>query len=155
VGWELQSIGVYIGRRTYIRARICNRSMSPGIDSKESSPTAYVAWRTDKITPFVVPPARGEENSALFAKWNFWPKSSSEVQMTSKSKSLPMLLMNRTFFLSGRIFLQDWLEIFAKSCQHWQVHKRQSWRLLPRCWPHVLLQGVLIIDWWAHCHLYS
>jgi hypothetical protein len=32
--------------RAQSRARICNRLRSPGIDSKESIPPAYVDWRT-------------------------------------------------------------------------------------------------------------
>ncbi len=35
-----------------IRARICKRFL---IDSKESVPPAYVAWRAGTITPFAVP----------------------------------------------------------------------------------------------------
>jgi hypothetical protein len=36
------------------RARICKRLRSPGIDSKESIPLAYVALRAGMITMFVV-----------------------------------------------------------------------------------------------------
>ncbi len=44
-----------------LRARICNRLRSPGIDSKESIPTAYVAWRAGASNRVVVP-ARQAEN---------------------------------------------------------------------------------------------
>jgi hypothetical protein len=37
------------------RARICNRLWSPGIDTKESMPLAYVAWRTGTTYRVVVP----------------------------------------------------------------------------------------------------
>ncbi len=37
------------------RARICKRLRSPGIDSKESIPPAYVAWRADTSNRVVVP----------------------------------------------------------------------------------------------------
>jgi hypothetical protein len=37
------------------RARICKRWRSPGIDSRESIPTAYVAWRAGTSNRVVVP----------------------------------------------------------------------------------------------------
>jgi hypothetical protein len=36
------------------RARICKRLWSPGIDSKESIPPAYVAWRASTTTLFLL-----------------------------------------------------------------------------------------------------
>jgi hypothetical protein len=36
------------------RARICKRLRSPGIDSKESIPPAYVAWRAGTTTLFLL-----------------------------------------------------------------------------------------------------
>jgi hypothetical protein len=38
-----------------IWARICKRLRSPDIDSKESIPTAYVAWQAGTATLFDVP----------------------------------------------------------------------------------------------------
>jgi hypothetical protein len=37
------------------RARICKRLRSPGIDSKESIPPVFVAWRAGTTTLFAVP----------------------------------------------------------------------------------------------------
>jgi hypothetical protein len=37
------------------RARICKRFRSPGIDSKESIPPAYVAWRAGTSNRIIVP----------------------------------------------------------------------------------------------------
>jgi hypothetical protein len=37
------------------RAQICERLRGPGIDSKESIPPAYVAWRVSTINRVVVP----------------------------------------------------------------------------------------------------
>jgi hypothetical protein len=37
------------------RARICKHLMSPGIDSKESIPPAYVAWRAGTSNRVVIP----------------------------------------------------------------------------------------------------
>jgi hypothetical protein len=37
----------------FLRARICKILRSPGIDSKESIPPAYVAWRAGPTTLFV------------------------------------------------------------------------------------------------------
>ncbi len=37
------------------RARICKRLWSPGIDSEESIPSAYVAWRASTTNRVVVP----------------------------------------------------------------------------------------------------
>jgi hypothetical protein len=47
-----------------IRARICKRLWSPGIDSEETIPPAYVAWRAG-TTNRVVVPARQDENRFL------------------------------------------------------------------------------------------
>jgi hypothetical protein len=46
------------------RARICKRLRSPGIDSEESIPPAYVAWRAN-TTNMVVVPARQAGNRFL------------------------------------------------------------------------------------------
>jgi hypothetical protein len=46
-------------------ARISKRSWSPGIDSKESTQLAYVAWRAGTTNRPVVPPARQAENRFL------------------------------------------------------------------------------------------
>jgi hypothetical protein len=51
------------GRRE-CRARICKRLRSPGIDSEESIPPAYVAWRA-AMTNRVVVPARQVGNRFL------------------------------------------------------------------------------------------
>ncbi len=42
------------------RARICKRLRSPGIDSEESIPLAYVAWRTGSTNRVVVPTHQAE-----------------------------------------------------------------------------------------------
>ncbi len=39
----------------YLWARIFKRLWSPGIDSKEWTPPAYVAWRAGTITLFLAP----------------------------------------------------------------------------------------------------
>ncbi len=46
------------------RARICKRLRSPGIDSKELFPPAYLAWRAG-MTNSVVVPARQVGNRFL------------------------------------------------------------------------------------------
>jgi hypothetical protein len=46
------------------RARICKRLWRPGIDSEDSLPLAYVAWRAD-TTNRVVVPARQAGNRFL------------------------------------------------------------------------------------------
>ncbi len=42
------------GAGAYFRARIFKRLWSPGIDSKEWIPPAYVAWRAGTITLFLL-----------------------------------------------------------------------------------------------------
>ena len=39
----------------WTRARVCKRLRSPGIDSEESIPPAYVAWRPDTTNRVIVP----------------------------------------------------------------------------------------------------
>jgi hypothetical protein len=46
------------------RARTCKRLRSPGIDSKESIPPAYLAWRAGTSNGVVIP-ARQAENRFL------------------------------------------------------------------------------------------
>jgi hypothetical protein len=46
------------------RARICERLWSPGIDSEETNPSAYVAWQAG-TTNRVVVPARHARNRFL------------------------------------------------------------------------------------------
>ncbi len=55
---RLRTLGLelYSAARVYeVRARISKRSRSPGIDSKESIPPAYVAWRASPSNRVVVP----------------------------------------------------------------------------------------------------
>jgi hypothetical protein len=46
---------VYIKSNLEFRARICKRLWSPGIDSEESTPPAYVAWRAGTTNRVVIP----------------------------------------------------------------------------------------------------
>ncbi len=46
------------------RARICKRLRRPGIDSEDSIPPAYVAWRAGTTNKVIVP-ARQAENRFL------------------------------------------------------------------------------------------
>jgi hypothetical protein len=47
--WEVEQAG-----NTETRARIFKRLWSPGINSKEWIPPAYVAWRAGRITLFLL-----------------------------------------------------------------------------------------------------
>ncbi len=81
------------------RARICKCLWSPGIDSEESIPPAYVAWRTG-TTNRVIIPARQAGNQfmgslkglQIRAQMNYktltWVRCSS-VPVHSQSSSLP------------------------------------------------------------------
>jgi hypothetical protein len=51
---DIQICSLKIHVVTGIRARIFKRLWSPGIDSKEWIPPAYVAWRTGTITLFLL-----------------------------------------------------------------------------------------------------
>jgi hypothetical protein len=52
-------------KRRKVRARIFKRLWSPGINSKELIPPAYVAWRACTITSYLVPsPHRLFKNSS-------------------------------------------------------------------------------------------
>jgi hypothetical protein len=46
---------MYLYQCNWIRARICKHLWIPGIDSEESMPQAYVAWRAGKTNRVVVP----------------------------------------------------------------------------------------------------
>jgi hypothetical protein len=52
-------------------ARVCKRLRSPGIDSKEWIPPAYIAWRTGTSNRIVVP-ARQAGISILWAPWKVY-----------------------------------------------------------------------------------
>jgi hypothetical protein len=47
------------------RTCMCKRLRSPGIDSKESIPPAYVAWRTGTTNRVVVPTRQGIDSGLL------------------------------------------------------------------------------------------
>ncbi len=47
------------------RARKCKRLRSPGIDSEESIPPIYVAWRTGTTNRVVVPTRQGIDSGLL------------------------------------------------------------------------------------------
>jgi hypothetical protein len=51
------------GTGIYVRARICKRLWSPGIDSEESIQPAYVACRSGTAKRVVVPAPRLEMDS--------------------------------------------------------------------------------------------
>ncbi len=55
---SLKAVHKNFGSYTRYRARICKLLRCSGIDSKESIPAAYVAWRAGTTTLFVVPSAR-------------------------------------------------------------------------------------------------
>jgi len=63
-------------RYTLYRARICKRLRSPGIDSKESIPPAYVAWRAGTSKSVVVPACQAG---------NRFPGSSKGLQIRAQS----------------------------------------------------------------------
>jgi hypothetical protein len=93
-------------RRLHELARIFKGLWSPGIDSKESIPPAYVAWRAGTITLFLL---------GAYSPHRFFKNSSSEhrlyavidsveslsIHMTKRSKNLafPMRLLGRNRFL--------------------------------------------------------
>jgi hypothetical protein len=56
--WGLETVGPY----RPIGASICKCLRSPGIDSKESIPPAYVAWRAGTSNRVVVPARPGWES---------------------------------------------------------------------------------------------
>jgi hypothetical protein len=60
--WWTAGVTRYKMEYVVIRARICKRLRSPEIDSKESIPLAYVAWRAGTVTLFVVPVHRRAES---------------------------------------------------------------------------------------------
>ncbi len=62
------------------RARICKRLRRPGIDSKVSIPTAYVAWRAGTSSRVVVPVRQAENRFLGSLKVKRFTNSGSAVQ---------------------------------------------------------------------------
>jgi hypothetical protein len=90
------------------RARICKRLRSPGIDSEESIPSAYVAWRAGTTTLFLLSSSlhRLFKNSGTGQRDPFLFRSSRNTdprqrKLPSKKGKKENLMFKELHFFSG------------------------------------------------------
>ncbi len=136
------------------RARICKRLRRPGIDSEESIPPAYVAWRASTTNRVVVPVHQAGNRFLVSLKGlQIWAQYCSEVgRRPALCASSIIEDSHHLRVLSLRIISRPPLPLplpllpqFLHSCS-----LPHAWPLPPVPWPTPRTQNGKTVQLWLH-----